>query len=476
MKRFSITLITLCMVLTLSPLMVEADNSENVDLEFLPLLDNDVSEDDLEPISATEASGFTFTLDNMFQATDWKDQSQLVLKLPRVNNENWRNLSRLGMRGGLLFSAGINFNIDVLLNAYSVQHDDFNGSDDLRLDLKEAYVSWQQSPTQFIDIGRINIKNGVATGLNPTDYFKVGAVIDHNTEDVSQLRDARLGTVLIKGQKLWDGGSLTLLASPKMSDKNGRWYSDKGVIGLNVQKSNAYQRSMLVFTHKLSEDFSPEHIYYNESGNHNLGLNVSKAISNQWLSYVEWSVGKRRNLIDEALLKARSENLLSPSIAQWFPDDKGEYYQHQFVMGASYTSALNITTNLEYLYNEAGLSKTDVEDLFTAGVNSQNNPMAQGQLLSISGLAKTRGESFGQHTLFLRSNWLDAGEDGLNLTGLLFYDLNDDSYLIQAEIAYELNSNALWSIRVANYLGHNKSNYGSIAKQQTATLLLEYSF
>jgi len=282
----------------------------------------------------------------------------------------------------------------------------------------------------------------VATGFNPTDYFKAGSVLVRNTEDISQLRDDRLGALLIQGQKLWDGGSLTFLVSPKITDKSNRWYSDKDAVGLNLQKINSRTRVMLKLTHKVSEGISPEFIYYNESGNHNVGLNVSKALNSQWLSYAEWNVGKRRNLIDEALLQARESNRLDPAVAQQFPDDKGEHYLHQFAVGTSYTSVSNITTSLEYHYNEAGLSKTDAEHWFEVGSIAKNNPAALGQLLSIRGLAQTRGEPFGKNTLFLRSNWTDAGLDDLDLTGLLIIDLNDNSNLVQAEATYSLNSEA----------------------------------
>lgn len=109
----------------------------------------------------------------------------------------------------------------------------------------------------------------MATGFNPTDYFKLGTVLDQNTEDISQLRDARLGALTIKSQKLWEGGALTLVASPKISDKASRWYTDKNTTGLNLQKSNDRSRVLLKYTFEVSEDISPEIIYYSESGEHN---------------------------------------------------------------------------------------------------------------------------------------------------------------------------------------------------------------
>ena len=479
MRIFSLTLITFSIVLAISPVWADTESKEDADLDFLPPADNEINDEtNRQAVSIEEVAkqDFTFTLKNTYQTMDWKDQSKLIFRIPNQKNPDWSNLGQLGIRGELPLSTNLTFKTDILFNVYARQDDGFNSSDDLRLDINETCLSWQESPTQFIDMGRINLKNGVATGFNPTDYFKVGSVLVRNTEDISQLRESRLGALLIQGQKLWDGGSLTLVISPEISSKSNYWFSDKDLVGLNLQKTNDRRRTMLKFTHKVSEDFSPELIYYNESGNHNFGLNVSKALNNQWIGYAEWNVGKRRNLIDEALLLARKSNHLDPAVAQLFPDDNGEQYLHQFAIGGSYTSVSNITTNLEYHYSEAGLSKIDAEHWFDAGNNAKNNPVALGQLLSIRGLAQVRGEPFGKQTLFLRLNWTDAGMDDLDLTGLLITDLNDNSSLIQVETVDQPNAEITLSVRLVKFHGEKKSNYGSISNEQTVTLQFEYGF
>lgn len=479
MKTCGLTLIILIVVLAVTSVYADVENKEDADLDFLPPEANEVNDETgnhTVSIDQVEKQNFTFTLENTYQRIDWREHDKLFFRIPNQKNPDWSNLSQLGIRGEAPLGSSLTFKTSMLFNAYTRQEEDFAISDDLRIDINEAYVSWQQSPMLFVDVGRINVKNGMATGFNPTDYFKVGSLLVRNTEDISELRDDRLGALLIQGQKLWDGGSLTLLVSPKITYKSNRWYSDKDVVGLNLHKTNSHTRVMLKLTHKVSEEISPEWIYYNESGNHNVGLNVSKALNNQWLSYAEWNVGKRRNLIDEALLQARESNYLDPAVAQQFPDDKGEHFQHQLAVGASYTSVSNITTHLEYHYNEAGLSTTDIEHWFEAGSNARYNPAALGQLLSIRELAKARGEPFGKHTLFLRSNWTDAGLDDLDLTGLLIIDLNDNSNLVQAEATYRLNNKASLSLRLAKFQGDKKSNYGSLDKEQTATLQFEYSF
>lgn len=456
-------------------------NNEDADLGFLPPTTNETEEiiaEKSQVLPPDEDNNFKFIFDNTFQYSDKKKQSSLLFKLPSKTQSSWSNLTRLGARGDVSLSQNISLKTDLLFNAYSREGDSFKASDDLRLDIKEAYLSWQQSPTQFIDIGRINIKSGVASGFNPTDYFKVGTVLDRNTEDISQLRDGRIGALVLRGQKLWEKGSLTVIASPKISDKESHWSSNKDTVGLNLHKSNDRSRAMLKLNYKMSDDLNPEFIYYNESDKHNLGLNISKSFNDQWIGYAEWNIGDRRSLVDEALNKHRKSGQLSPIVEAQFPDDKGEKYQQQFAVGASFTSNSNITTSLEYHYNEAGLSEANADKFLNTAeqASANNNYPAIGQLLSIRGLAQSRGEPLGKHSLFIRSKLNDAGIDNLDLTGLLITDLNDNSHLIQAELAYELNPKSSLAFRLAKFQGDKKSNYGSLENDVTATLQFGYSF
>jgi len=470
--------LALCVSLAICPVGVKSTSKEDMDLDFLPLEnreeDGSVNNNE-EDIEGKERLNLKYTLDNTYQVTSWKEQNDQSFDLPAIESPSWSNLTRLGLRSEFPTNDWVTFKNAILINTYSRQNEGWITDEDLRFDIKEAYLAWQKSPTVFFDLGRVNVKSGVASGFNPTDYFKVGTVLDQNTEDVSQLRDARLGALVIKSQKLWDGGALTLVASPKISDKASRWYTDKNITGLNLQKSNDRSRAILKYTFEVSEGVKPEIIYYNESGAHNIGLNISQAFNKKWLGYVEWNLGKRRNLIDDALLDARESNQLDPAIAQVF-SDQGESYQQQLALGASYTTASNITTQFEYHYNQAGLSEEDVQRWFDLTSSAENKPIVAGQFLSLRGLAKARGEPLGKHRLFIRSSWVDAGLDDLDIIGLFNVDINDKSHLIQLEAAYEISRNAKLSFRLVQFRGDKKSDFGSFLQDQIGTLQVTWVF
>ncbi len=470
--------LALCIFLAFYSVGVNAAGKEDSDLDFLLFEDNEKTSgvnNKKEIPQEKEERSIRSTLDNTYQITHWKKQHDPSLDLPDKDRPGWSNLTRLGLRGEYPTDYLLTFQSDILLNIYGRENEGFNTGDDLRLDIKEAYLSWQKSPTVFFDLGRINIKNGVATGFNPTDYFKVGSTFDQNTEDVKQLRNARLGALIIKHQILWQRGALTLIASPKIHDMDSRWYTDKNVAGLNLQKSNDRSRILLKYTFDISEDIRPEIIYYNESGNHNIGLNFSKALNKKWLGYVEWNLGKRRNLVDEALQKVWEAHQIDPVISELFID-QAKNYQQQLALGVSYTTASNITTQFEYHYNQAGLSDGDLQRWFDLTNHAEDKPHLTGQFLSIRRLAKARGEPLGQQHLFMRSSWIDAGLDDLDIIGLFNMDIEDQSHLIQLEAEYKLNPNARLSLRLAQFKGSNQSDYGSLFHDQIATFQVTWDF
>jgi hypothetical protein len=79
--------------------------------------------------------------------------------------------------------------------------DGVSGNADINT-LKEAYLSRQAQPNQIVDLGRINVRNGVAMGYNPTDYFRIGALRSAISLDPASLRENRLGSAMLRYQTL----------------------------------------------------------------------------------------------------------------------------------------------------------------------------------------------------------------------------------------------------------------------------------
>ena len=159
--------------------------------------------------------------------------------------------------------------------------------DDFINTLKEAYVSWQPQPQNILDLGRVNLRYGVATGYNPTDFFRAGAVRSVVSVAPASLRENRLGTAIVRGQTFWAGGALTALYAPKLADR-----PNSSPFSLDFGSTNSEQRWLFAYSQKVAADFTPQFLLFGETHDApQFGLNLTTLLNDATVAYLEWSGG-----------------------------------------------------------------------------------------------------------------------------------------------------------------------------------------
>jgi len=334
-------------------------------------------------------------------------------------------------------------------------------------DLRELHLSVEPRPGNYLDVGRINVKGGVALGFNPTDFFKARAVIDPLTADPSALRENRLGTLMVRGQHVGESGSISLVYAPKatgaaaLDDDPDRGFSP--LFG----RTNGSERWLVKASARLHDDFNPEFLLFGENGRTKVGANLTASVGQSTVAYVEWAGGRRRGIIDEALAFGRQTGTI-PAFAPDVIDQGGqERFRSQAAIGASYTTENKITFNLEYHYNEAGFSRADWSRWFAAGEGRPaSSPIAR-QLWFVRDYAAENQEPLQRHAVFLRADWVDFLVPKLELTGFVLADAADGSTLLQLEANYA--STDFWSFGVlaSGTTGGRRSNFGSLPRAGT---------
>ncbi|TAM52186.1 MAG: hypothetical protein EPN57_14875 [Paraburkholderia sp.] len=272
--------------------------------------------------------------------------------------------------------------------------------------IKEAYFSLQPSDSLIFDAGRINQYSGIAIGYNPTDFFRGGAVRSFVSLDPISIKDNRQGSVMVRGQALWDGGSLTALYSPKLSSQpnSASFNPDWGA-------TNGVNRSMLIFSKRITDDLNPQFLLYQEEGSApQFGLNLTKLIGNSTVAYVEWSGG-------------RSNTLLTNVLGQ--PSDKT--FRNRVSTGVTYTTSNKLSLTFEYEYNGAGLDKGSWDRL---PVVSPLGYIAYQQYLANAQEMPTR------HAVMFYAKWQDMMINHLDLSALVRYNVADRSNLSWVELRY----------------------------------------
>ena len=322
--------------------------------------------------------------------------------------------------------------------------DGVSGNQDFNT-LKEAYLSWQAQPDRVADLGRINVRNGVALGYNPTDYFRSGALRSIVSLDPASLRENRLGSAMLRGQALWTSGSLTSLYSPKLADK-----PSDSVFSPDWGATNQRDRWLLALSEKLSDALNPQWLLSGGAGQSpQLGLNLTALPNDATVAYFEWSGGRAASLAAQALTSR---------------DDA--VFRSRLSTGLTYTTQNNVSLTAEYEYNGAGLDQDGWNAL------RRGPPAAYGQYRGF--VANIQDPPTRQHA-FLYAFWQDALVKHLDLTAMVRYDVEDHSRLQWLEARYHWTRVDV-ALQTQLNTGSPGSDYGALPDRRLWQALVRYYF
>jgi hypothetical protein len=309
--------------------------------------------------------------------------------------------------------------------------------------LKQAYVSWQPQSDLLVDLGRINTREGVAFGYNPTDFFRTDALRTIESLDPDSLRDERLGTVMLRGESLWTSGALTALYAPKLdsTQSTAPFSPDFGA-------TNASGRWLLSLTQHLTPSWSPQWLLFgNDHGMAQLGFDSTALLGDATVAYVDASGGRLSSLWTQ------SQNL--PADPAW---------RARAAAGLTYSTTHKLALTLEYEYDGAALGARGW-DAVRAG-----DPQAYGRYRNY---VSAQQELPTRQALFAYASWQDVGIRHLDWSAFLRVDLVDHSRLPWTEMRYHWTRVDL-ALRWQDEAGAPTSDYGAAPTGRTWQLVADY--
>lgn len=333
----------------------------------------------------------------------------------------------------------------VLANRLDINWQEKFGNRDAINTLKEAYLSWQPKDDLIADLGRINARHGVATGYNPTDYFRDGAVRSMVSVDPASLKKNRQGSVMLRGQTLWDGGSLTAMFSPKLESQ-----PNDAPFHPNWGATNNRDRWLLVLSQKITGDINPQWLLYKDARLPvQLGMNLTTLVNDATVAYVEWSGGR------SPLLLAQAFNL-----------NTDQAFRNRLSTGFTYTTANKLSLTLEYQYNGAGLDRAQWNALRAAPLPIYGRYRQWVQ---------TMQDMPTRRALFLYASWQDAFVSRLDLSAMVRFNNEDHSRLSWLEGRYRWTHDEL-ALQWQWNSGSPTSEYGASSQRQAWQVVLRHYF
>ena len=349
----------------------------------------------------------------------------------------------------------------------------FPNHENLTHDLREAYLSFEPLERLYLDAGRINLKSGIALGFNPTDFFKTRAVVEPLSVDPVVLREDRLGTLMLRAERLFARGSLTAAFAPAVAGESPLYTSfDLKSFDPMFDRTNAHDRWLLKGTIDVAEGFSPELLAYESQGRVRLGANLAENVGKSVVTYLEWSGGRQGTVSADALAFGRATGTLPPAAADVLPGLAAVAFRNQLALGASYTTALpKITFNLEFLYSEAGFTGADWGEWFRTGSGAGELSPIAGALWYVREYAADQQDLISRRFAFFRMDWVDAFIPKLEVSGFTETDLVDGSTRLQLGADYYLSDR--WTVGGLLLIdsGGRRSDFGSLP--QSGSVLLK---
>lgn len=310
--------------------------------------------------------------------------------------------------------------------------------------LREMFVTWQLGEQGMVDAGRVNVRHGVAKGFNPTDYFRDGALRSVVSPDPNGLRENRQGSVIVRGQTLWSGGSLSVLYSPKLGER-----PHAGSFDPDFGATNHRGRWLLAASQRIGDDFTPQFLLHGGDGfKPQLGINATTLIGDATVAYVEWSGG-------------RSPSLLSQAVGG--PDDTA--FRSRLATGFTYTTPSKLSLTLEYLYSGAGMDASAWKAL----------PRDPVRYSAHREFAVAQQDMVTKRAWFAYATVQDLLFHHLDLTAMLRFNAADDSRMAWVELRRHYRRTEI-ALRCQANVGGPGSEFGALPQRQSLQLLATWFY
>jgi hypothetical protein len=355
----------------------------------------------------------------------------------------WRNIGRVSLD----LSSSIRLGADwraIISDRLDVLHPADPGRDRTVNSLREAYVSWQQgSGATLVDLGRVNLRYGPGYGYNPTDFFRDNTLRTMTTVNPLALRENRLGTFVLRGQRLWGDTGVSLAYAPKLANRA----STDGA-SIDAGATNNRSRALATLSTRLSERISGQVLAYDENGlPPQFGASATALLADAIVAYAEGARAREPDLL------ARAQQLGGPRGAR-----------NRFVGGVTVTPFPRLSVTAEYQYNGFALDKAGW------AAASAGGPTALGGYLLE---AQRRQELASRQAWFAYATLKDAGTKNLDLTALLRVDANQRSRLGWIELRYHWARVDL-ALQYQQQSGNTLSEYGLAPYRRSVQLLASH--
>src|SRR5208337_154876 len=247
-------------------LWAQEAGDENSDLNLIPK-SMETAKKEPSRVEHPQMGGRSYLEDAL---TGWLNRVLLV-PVP-TKSPNWQNRTSLDFDYSWLLGEKVRLSLSNRLNALEGDTITFPSGENLRNDFREGFLSWEVSPRTYLEAGRINLKNGIALGYNPTDFFKSRTTVNIASIDPSALREDRLGSIMVKGQRIFSNGAVTLAFSPRVESQSPMLINQHASFNPLFGQTNSDNRFLASLSYNIA-DLNPQALVFIDNVGTHIGAN-----------------------------------------------------------------------------------------------------------------------------------------------------------------------------------------------------------
>lgn len=350
--------------------------------------------------------------------------------------------------------------VDTRLRSQINNRESYQAESHSHLDVQSLALTYGGIPSWRWIAGRTNIRNGVASGFNPTDWFKENSLAVIDSLDTADRREDRLGVVAVEGVWLASESVLSFGYRPDLNAKPQTAAGNADVVGLGLDRTNNQDALFMKYAPSPASwnnvSLTLSSLYLRDQPG--FGSEVSMALSDNLVFYSEWFGQQRQSLADEAIR----------------PDRDNQRWYNQLAMGGTW-SAPEVLVNhedfavsLEYHFNEAGLKQNQL--------GAWGRAVSSGSLQAgrIAALASKKQEPLATHQGFTRLAWNDFWDDN-DLSLIATVTPMDGSGFTQLALSMPATPAIRIDLKGYHYFGGTGTLYGSSGYKDGVTLSFIYT-
>ncbi len=334
------------------------------------------------------------------------------------------------------------------------------GSDDnktsLRNKIDDLYLDQRFQNKFFFYVGKKNVRDGVALGVNPTDFLGENKAVDFTKREEDR-RLEREGNYLLGLDAFYKDITWTVVWAPMIKD----WQKQKDRILLKVS----------YFLEPLNTDMS---LHYFNGDVPGVGLNVSHTANDNLVVYTESAFRKGSDQKTVKLLNRGGPN-------DYAVDDRdaSDIFSH-IALGGHYTFNSGVNIICEYIYNGSGYNQKEWDE-FEGFVTYSYEQFQKGLFLdSVSANLSQANQimTFRQtrkNYLFTRVSHPSVFSK-IDSALVLFVNLDDSSFLVNPSLDYKINDNSAVALSSNIFVGGKTKEFGMMHWGEDVSLLYKHYF